>query len=596
MVTADRRRGPFGTLLVFAVLSLLLSAGCGLLPGGAPGSRRSSETSAGPTTSTSAPATSKSAPASRPIQPVPDIRPAGFISPPPGQGLQRYLGQKIQWSDCGKGLQCAAVLAPLDYAQPDAEAITLAIAKRPASAGPAAGSLFINPGGPGGSGTEYVGYFEVKGLERFDVVGWDPRGTGSSTPVTCANGRAMDAYTSVDISPDDATEEQALIDAQVDFGRGCLKRSGALLEHISTTETVRDLDLLRHLVGDEKLTYFGSSYGTKIGALYAQLYPGRVGRMVLDGAVNITDNKDVSQLDGFERALGNFAAWCADKSCKLGDTKAEVERSISDLLNRLDAKPINGGRAPLTQQLAVTGILNVLYENEEGWKYLQQGLELAAFDSDGRYLMFFADQYNQRGRDGSYGQLQFSFPAIRCRRLPGRQRGRSRAGGGRGGQTGSHARPVLRCRSGLPAVAGRPSPQGAEDRGPRRRADPGGGDDRRSGDPVRVRGADGRPARVGAPADSEGGGAPRLRPEPLHPALRPGLPARRARARGRHPLLTAELLRICWEHWRASRIRWGEPRARGACRPGPQFEVEHLGRREDESGCATRSGWPESAP
>ena len=328
--------------------------------------------------------------------------------------MARYLDQRLEWSGCGKGLQCATVLAPLDYEHPDDEAITLAVAKRPASAQPSAGSLFINPGGPGGSGVDYVGYFAAKGLERFDIVGWDPRGTGASTPVKCAGGKAMDAYTSIDTSPDDAEEERALEQAQIDFGRGCLERSGALLEHISTAETVRDLDLLRHLVGAEKLTYLGSSYGTKIGALYAQLYPKRVGRLVLDGAVDITDNKDVSQLDGFERALGNFAAWCAGRKCKLGDTKAEVLETISDLWRRLDAKPINGGRAELTQQLAVTGVLEVLYENEEAWRYLQQGLELAAFEGDGRYLMFFADQYNQRGRDGSYGQLQFSFPAIRC--------------------------------------------------------------------------------------------------------------------------------------------------------------------------------------
>ena len=412
-MTATRRRPPFVPVaVVLGVLSLLLSSGCALLPTGLPGSRPATPSA----TPNSVPQQKTPAPSNegRPVQPLPDLRPAGFIAPPPGQGLQRYLGQKIRWTDCGKGLKCAAVLAPLDYAEPDREAITLAVAKRPASAGPAAGSLFINPGGPGGSGTEYVGYFEVKGLERFDVVGWDPRGTGSSTPVKCANGKAMDAYTSIDISPDDAKEEQALIDAQIDFGRGCLKRSGELLEHISTTETVRDLDLLRHLVGDQKLTYFGSSYGTKIGALYAQLYPATVGRLVLDGAVNITDSKDVSQLDGFERALGNFATWCAEKECKLGDTKAEVERTISDLLIRLDTKPINGGRAPLTQQLAVTGVLSVLYENEEGWKYLRQGLELAAFDDDGRYLMYFADQYNQRGEGGVYRQLQFSFPAIRC--------------------------------------------------------------------------------------------------------------------------------------------------------------------------------------
>ncbi len=407
-----RRSVPVVTVL--ALLAIL--TGCALLPGAAPGSTPR-PTSTGPSSTVPSADASSATPgpvAGRPVQPVPDVRPAGFVSPPPGQGLQRYLGQRVTWSDCGKGLRCAAVLAPLDYADPDGEAITLAVAKRPASAKPAAGSLFINPGGPGGSGVEYVGYFKVDGIERFDVVGWDPRGTGQSTPVQCANGKAMDAYTSVDVTPDDAAEEKELTQAQLDFGRGCLARSGALLEHISTTETVKDLDLLRHLVGDAKLSYFGSSYGTKIGALYAQLFPATVGRMVLDGAVNITGKKDVSQLDGFERALGNFATWCAEQRCKLGSSKAEVERSISDLLERLDEKPINGGRAPLTQQLGLTGILAVLYENEEGWKYLRQGLELAAFDDDGRYLMYFADQYNQRGNDGTYGQLQFSFPAIRC--------------------------------------------------------------------------------------------------------------------------------------------------------------------------------------
>ena len=416
-MTAVRRRTPFGLLVVvFGVLSLLLSAGCALLPSGVPTSRPQPETSSGTATSTPAQATPAPTPSAegRPVQPVPDVRPAGFISPPPGQGLQRYLDQSIRWSGCGKGLQCAAVLAPLDYAEPDREAITLAVAKRPASAGPAAGSLFINPGGPGGSGTEYVGSFEVKGLERFDVVGWDPRGTGSSTPVKCANGAAMDAYTSVDVSPDDAKEEKALIDAQIDFGRSCLERSGALLEHISTTETVRDLDLLRQLVGDEKLTYFGSSYGTKIGALYAQLYPAEGGPAGA-GRGGEHHRQQGRQPAGRVRAR---ARQLRHLVCREG-VQARRHQSRGGALDqrpaeRLDEKTIDGGRAPLTQQLAVTGVLAVLYDNEDGWKYLQQGLELAAFDDDGRYLMFFADGYNQRGRDGSYGQLQFSFPAIRC--------------------------------------------------------------------------------------------------------------------------------------------------------------------------------------
>jgi hypothetical protein len=259
MVRSSRRRSRAPLAVLAIVLSLL--AGCAMLPTSpqisqtSPTSATSTEEPAGEPSQVRATATPQSG---RPVQPVPDVRPAGFASPPEGTGLQRYLDQQIDWDACGNGLQCATELAPLDYDEPDVEAITLALAKRPAGAEPRAGSLFVNPGGPGGSGVAYARSFEAEGLERYDIVGWDPRGTGASTPVKCANGGAMDAYTSVDISPDDAGEQRALEEAQLDFGRGCLARSGALLEHISTTETVRDLDLLRQLVGDEKLSFFGS--------------------------------------------------------------------------------------------------------------------------------------------------------------------------------------------------------------------------------------------------------------------------------------------------------------------------------------------------
>ncbi|MFT4165216.1 MAG: alpha/beta hydrolase [Microlunatus sp.] len=352
--------------------------------------------------------------AERPIRPIPDVRPHGFIDPPPGRDLQRYLDQQIDWSDCRKGLQCAVVRAPLDYADPDGQAITLALAKRPATEEPRAGALFVNPGGPGASGVDFVARFDATGLERFDLIGWDPRGTGASTPVVCINGKPMDAYTSIDISPDNDAEEAALEQTQLDFGRGCLDRSGALLAHISTVETVHDLDLLRALLGEDRLNYLGFSYGTKIGAYYAEFYPRQVGRVVLDGAVNLSDDSDISQLDGFERALGNFASWCAEQDCRLGDTKAAVLDSIRRLLRDLDSKPLDGGRAELTQQLGLTGILAVLYENETGWRYLERALEMAIEDRDGRYLLYFADVYNERGKNGRYGQLQFSFEAIRC--------------------------------------------------------------------------------------------------------------------------------------------------------------------------------------
>ena len=151
------------------------------------------------------------------------------------------------------------------------------MAKRPAaSSSKRLGSLIINPGGPGGSGVGYVGYFNAAGLESYDIVGWDPRGVGRSTPVSCFGREDLDRYFSMDSSPDDPGELQARIDAQIEFGQSCLDRSGAL-EHISTMDTVRDLDLLRYLLGDSKINYFGSSYGTRIGALYAELFPAASG-------------------------------------------------------------------------------------------------------------------------------------------------------------------------------------------------------------------------------------------------------------------------------------------------------------------------------
>nr|WP_239579520.1 alpha/beta hydrolase [Microlunatus panaciterrae] len=328
--------------------------------------------------------------------------------------MARYRGQQLHWSGCQKTLECTTALVPLDYAHLDGPAITLALSRRASTSGHRLGSLFINPGGPGGSGVEYTGYFKHKGLEDYDIVGWDPRGVGQSTPVECLTGKDLENYTEVDNSPDNASEDKAWIDVNREFGASCLRRSGALLEHVSTPETVRDLDLLRGLVGDRKLNYFGSSYGTYIGALYAQTFPKNVGRMVLDGAVNITDDETVSQTEGFDRALNNFASWCASQGCRLGATTAAVLKSIIALWDDLDRNALPVGSRELTQSLAVTGVALVLYENEDSWKYLREGLEDAVFKRDGSYLLYFADLYNQRDRRGNYGQSNYSFPAVRC--------------------------------------------------------------------------------------------------------------------------------------------------------------------------------------
>ena len=377
--------------------------------------RTSTPSAPGTSSTPSAPVPSQSgAPAERPIQPVPDVEPEGFTTPPAGQGISRYTEQRLDWSSCGD-YQCATTKAPLDYADPDGRAITVALQRKPATKTPRLGSLFINPGGPGVPGTGYVDYFDSAGLEQYDIVGWDPRGIGKSTPVTCFNEKALDDYFARDGSPDSPEEDTELQTSERDFGRSCLERSGALLQHVSTAETARDLDLLRGLVGDRKLNYLGSSYGTQIGATYAELFAKNVGRVVLDGAVNITDDTSVSQTQGFDRALTSFAAWCAKQECKLGSTRDAVLKRIDQLLVELDENPMEGGRRPLTQQLAATGILVVLYENEEGWKYLREALELAAIDDDPRYLLFLADGYYQRdAKTGQYAQWNFGFPAVRC--------------------------------------------------------------------------------------------------------------------------------------------------------------------------------------
>ncbi|MFP5282761.1 MAG: alpha/beta fold hydrolase, partial [Actinomycetes bacterium] len=330
----------------------------------------------------------------RPLEPVPSTRPPGVTEPPPGTGLSRYTGQQLTWRPCRGALQCANVLAPLDYAAPDGPAVTLVMA-RLGNGRARLGSLFLNPGGPGGSGLDLLAAFDRTGLEAYDLVSWDPRGVGESTPVRCFAGQALEAYVTVDVSPDDAAERDRLLRGQTAFNRSCLKESGVLLPHISTADTVADLDLLRGLLNQPKLNYLGFSYGTQIGAIYADRYGPRVGRMVLDGAVDLHD-QSVPQAQGFERALRNFATWCARRRCPLGQDRAGVLATVTGLWRRLDAEPMPVGDRELNQTLALSGALTLLYEDERSWPILVTALD-AANRRDGRGLLRLADVFNRRG-------------------------------------------------------------------------------------------------------------------------------------------------------------------------------------------------------
>ena len=349
----------------------------------------------------------------RPFLPDPGVTPQGFVAAPGGEGLTGYLAQQLDWQNCGNGMQCATTKAPLDYADPAAQAITLSLARRPATAEPRLGSLFVNPGGPGSGGRGLAAGFVNKGLEQYDIVGWDPRGTGESTPVRCYGDREVDAYLLLDASPDDPTERADLVKATAEFGASCWQQSGRLLEHITTIDTVRDLDLLRALVGDQKLNYYGYSYGTEIGATYAELFPFNVGHLGLDAAVNITDSDEVIQAMGFDLALGNFASWCAEEKCVLGSSKDEVLAAITTLFDDLDAKPVAVGDRLLTQSLAMLGVAQLLYGGKPAWQSLASYVAWARQGS-GEALLWVADQMQGRDEKGRYSTMYFAFPAISC--------------------------------------------------------------------------------------------------------------------------------------------------------------------------------------
>jgi pimeloyl-ACP methyl ester carboxylesterase len=347
----------------------------------------------------------------RPTLPVPDVVLPGFIDPPPGQGLARYDAQEVAWRDCrveGVGGLCAQVAAPLDWAEPDGQAITLAVFRRPGRASQG-GAIFVNPGGPGVGGQYLAALFDPPGLEAYDLIGWDPRGTGQSTPVVCPGGASLDALLGLDASPDDNAEFRDYLQAWADFGQGCLAGSGKLLSHVATADTVADLDLLRRLLGQEKLDYIGFSYGTYIGAMYADRHPESVGHMVLDSAVDISDDDAVAQSAGFELTWGQYDDWCAQSGCP-----DEVRKdSVLAWLNQLDQAPLAVGQRWLTQSQAVLGLATYMYHDQSTWPALVRLIQRAR-QGDGAGLLESADQMWERNRNGTYSNLLAGFSAISC--------------------------------------------------------------------------------------------------------------------------------------------------------------------------------------
>ncbi|MGA5766089.1 alpha/beta hydrolase [Streptomyces pseudogriseolus] len=342
--------------------------------------------------------------------PAPDEAQGGGAPPSP------LPGARGQW-------ECATLKAPLDWDDPDGDTIGLALI-RVRSSGPGSeriGSLIFNFGGPGGSGVTTLPAFgqEYATLRtRYDLVSFDPRGVGRSAPVTCEDDQQLDEHFQQDGTPDDSAERTELVEGTEEFNAACKDNSGRILPHVRTTDAARDLDLMRQVLGDDKLSYFGISYGTELGGVYAHLFPDRVGRAVFDAVVDPAQNYEqasLGQARGFQRALDNYAEDCVSQAeeCPVGDSAQDVKDRITRLLRDLDRRPIPGILPrQLTETMATSGIAQALY-SKDFWQFLTDGLE-QAYDGDGTILMVLADSMNGRGENGEYSNLVPANVAINC--------------------------------------------------------------------------------------------------------------------------------------------------------------------------------------
>ena len=329
----------------------------------------------------------------------------------------------LRWRSCGAKQQCSRMKVPLTWSEPDGATIDLALYRRVAlRSSQRIGSLLTNPGGPGVGGEPLVAnapdIFTKELRNRFDIVTWDPRGTGDSTKIDC--GDDLDAFFAVDRSPDSAEETADNLRVARDFVKECERRTGALLTHVGTNETVRDMDAIRAALGDEQLTFIGFSYGTFLGAAYARQFPDRVRALVLDGAVDPSMSAAEStriQAVAFEASLNAFLSDCTrSASCRfrsLGDAPG----ALAKLLEQVERAPIrarvNGEERLLGPTELRLGIATMLYPGENAWPDLAGALESARQGRAAPMLRAF-DDYTGRERGGSYSNEQAAFVAIAC--------------------------------------------------------------------------------------------------------------------------------------------------------------------------------------
>jgi pimeloyl-ACP methyl ester carboxylesterase len=354
---------------------------------------------------------------STPIVALPSSSPA---QPPPSGPPEIHIAPAL-WTDCGRGFQCSTITVPLDYAT-GSGAMELSLVRLPArDASARIGPLLVNPGGPGASGVEFVrdnlDAFPSNIRRRFDLIGFDPRGVNQSSGIRCIDN--LDPRADLDPSPDTSPELRALINDARSYAKACERRNGDVLPHLSTDDVVRDLDSIRISLREEKISYLGFSYGTLIGALYADRYPDRVRAMALDGALDprltLTQLR-TGQARGFEGELNRFLANCARRSnCPLG-RGSQVRRNFEAIMRRIERTPLRSLRTSDKRRvgpgIAWSAILGSMY-SREAWPVLELALAYAA-QGDGSVFLAVSDPYRGRKRNGTYSNMQDAYLANTC--------------------------------------------------------------------------------------------------------------------------------------------------------------------------------------
>ena len=341
-----------------------------------------------------------------------------------------FILNPIVWTACdgstNTAVECGNIEVPFDYADPEQGSFVLYVKKHNA-ANPAdrIGSMMVNPGGPGFGGSSLADdaryYFSQDLIDRFDIIAWDPRGTGESTPaVDCVD--TFDEYFGLDSPPETPEEKQALIDASQAFNDKCAENSGTILPYISTQASAQDINSLRLALGEEKVSFFGFSYGSELGTTWATMFPETVRAIVVDGAVDpnaSSTEEGMNQAKGFEGQLATFLKQCSEKTTCAFHNGGKAESAFDQLVLDIDTTPleVSTDRTPVTQGVLFTAVAQAMY-SDYYWPQLSEALSEAQ-NGDGKGILQLYDDYYQRKDDGTYGNELEAFLAISCLDDPG---------------------------------------------------------------------------------------------------------------------------------------------------------------------------------